>query len=150
MSASLSRRASLAGLALVLGLCALPSRADAPVKKAPEPARAVQTVSVIIDSGQGQKRVVEGLPWREGLTAWEATRAASRRTPGFSLKHSGEGAMVFITEIDGLKNQGGGADKRNWQLWVNEAYSDAGVGAKVLRAGDTVRWSFAPPPPRAN
>ncbi|ATB35230.1 hypothetical protein CYFUS_000642 [Cystobacter fuscus] len=81
------------------------------------------------------------------MTAWVATQAAARRTPAIAIKHSGSGAMVYVTGIDGVKNQGGGRDKRNWQLWVNGTYADAGVGAKVLQAGDKVLWKFAPPPP---
>nr|WP_187345305.1 DUF4430 domain-containing protein [Cystobacter ferrugineus] len=54
---------------------------------------------------------------------------------------------MFVTGIDGFKNQSGGRDKRSWQFWVNGTYADAGVGAKVLQAGDKVLWKFAPPPP---
>lgn len=147
-SSTLSRRAALSCLALVvLGFASLPSWADAPEKKAPDAQAAVEAVSVVFDYGDGKETALASIPWKKGLTAWAATQAAARRAPVTSIKHTGRGAMVYVTEIGGFKNQGGGSDKRNWQYWVNGAYADAGAGAKVLQAGDKVLWKFALPPP---
>jgi hypothetical protein len=143
-----SRRSLLGCLALVvLGVASLPSWADDQPKKEPEGTSAPAAVSLVIDYGNGKEKVLTGISWRKGMTAWEATQAAARRPPALQIKHTGSGATVFVTEIDGFKNQGVGSDKRSWQFWVNGAYADAGVGAKVLQAGDKVLWKFALPPP---
>ncbi|WP_395853778.1 DUF4430 domain-containing protein [Cystobacter fuscus] len=143
-----SRRSLLGCLALVvLGFASVPAWADEPAKKAPEGKIAPATVSVVFDYGDGKEKALTGIEWRQGMTAWEATQAAARRSPPITIKHTGSGATVFVTGIDGFKNQGGGRDKRNWQFWVNGTYADAGAGTKVLQAGDKVLWKFAPPPP---
>lgn len=144
-----SRRNLLGCLALVLtGLLSVPSWAEAPPEKAPQKSKtATETVSLVIDYGNGKEKVLNDIAWRKGMTAWDATLAATQKEPRSQIKHTGSGSKIAVTEIDGFKNQGGSSDKRNWQYWVNGAYADVGVGAKELNAGDKVVWKFTGPPP---
>lgn len=137
----------VAGMALVGLLGGLASPSWAQTAAAPPSPAAGAGVSLTIDYGNGVEKTLTAIPWREGLTAWEATLEATRRQPQSQVNHTGKGPRVFVTEIDGFKNQGGGAEKKNWQYWVNGTYANEGAGAKVLKAGDKVLWKFALPPP---
>jgi hypothetical protein len=129
----------LMALALALGMFAHPAWAADPLPSQNKTA----LIRVTIDYGNGVEKTFDSIAWRQGLTAWEATLEAVKKAPQLQVKHTGSGSSVFVTEIDGVANQGGGAKKKNWQYSVNDEYADVGPGAKVLKAGDRVVWRFA-------
>jgi len=142
-----SRRNLLGCLALILlGLVSVPSWATASEQGSQGSKNGPETVSLVIDYGNGKEKVLADIVWRQGMTAWDATLVATQREPRSQIKHTGSGPKVFVTEVDGFKNEGGGSDKRNWQYWVNGVYADVGAGAKVLKVGDKVVWKFTGPP----
>ena len=86
---------------------------------------------------------VYNLPWTSGITILDVMNSAKAHPRGITFNYTGSGATAFLTDIDGLMNQGGGADKKNWQYWVNTSYGDRSFGAWNVQALDTVIWSFA-------
>jgi hypothetical protein len=132
----------LVALVMAVGTLAHPAWAADPLPSQPRTAQ----IRVTIDDGNGVEKTFNSIEWRQGLTAWEATLEAVKKAPQLQVKHSGSGSSVFVTEIGGVANQGGGAKMKNWQYSVNDEYADVGPGAKVLKAGDRVVWRFAEAP----
>jgi hypothetical protein len=106
------------------------------------------TVKLVIDFGDGAQKAYSGLPWTEGMTVLDALTAAQAAPHGIRFEYSGTGATAFVTRIDDMANQGGGAGKKNWVYRVNGQYAKQSSGACKLRAGDKVVWFFSVFPPR--
>ena len=111
---------------------------------APGAARAQFTgVQLVIDYGNGARKIFSSIAWRPGMTVLDAMEQVRGTPPGAHFVYSGSGAAAFLSEIDSVRNEGGGADKRNWLYWVNMQLGQVGFGAYVLRIGDVVFWRFA-------
>jgi hypothetical protein len=102
------------------------------------------TVRLVIDYGDGVIKTITGLPWTKGSTVLDVMNAAKSRSHGISFTYTGNGASAFLTRIDDVANEGGGA-KKNWQLWVNTSYADKSFGAYELQPLDVVFWRFTIP-----
>jgi hypothetical protein len=100
------------------------------------------TVRLVIDYGDGVIKTISDLPWSEGQTVLDLMNAAKARAHGITFRATGSGDSAFLTQIDDLTNEGGGAGKKNWQLWINSAYADRGFGVYELQASDVVFWRF--------
>ena len=100
------------------------------------------TVSLVIDYGDGVQLHMPRLSWREGLTVLDTLTAAQAHPHGITFAHRGSGAGALVTRIGDLTNQGGGPMDKNWLFSVNGKPATAGAGALKLRAGDTVLWKF--------
>jgi biopolymer transport protein ExbD len=99
------------------------------------------TVSVTVDFADGFQRNYRPLPWKEGMTALEALRAAAKHPRGgFEIVERGADATAFVRTIDGVTNEGGGG--RNWKYQVNGKHADRSAGIFQLRPGDAVLWKF--------
>lgn len=105
-----------------------------------EPAAAGKTVRLTIAYGDGVEKVFSQLPWKEGITAFDALQAAAKHPRGIKLAHQGSGATTLVTAIDDLKNEGRG---RNWLFEVNGKLGEKSCAISELAAGDTVLWRFA-------
>jgi Domain of unknown function (DUF4430) len=100
------------------------------------------TVRLVIDYGDGVIKTISDLPWSKGQTVLDLMNAAKARPHGITFRATGSGDSAFLTQIDDLTNEGGGAGKKNWQLWINSAYADRGFGVYELQASDVVFWRF--------
>jgi hypothetical protein len=100
------------------------------------------TVRLVIDYGDGVIKTISDLPWSKGQTVLDLMNAAKARPHGITFRATGSGGSAFLTQIDDLTNEGGGAGKKNWQLWINSAYADRGFGVYELQASDVVFWRF--------
>jgi hypothetical protein len=98
-----------------------------------------ETVSLAIDFGDN-RRTFEALPWREGMTVRDALAAAGHTTAGLKFSEQGSGEAAFLTQIDGVANEG--ASGRNWTFTVNGKFGDRSFAIFPLRPGDEVLWSF--------
>jgi hypothetical protein len=103
---------------------------------------APQTVTLIIDFGDGVKKSFSQIPWTKGMTVLDAMNLAKPMHGGFDFKSHGSGATTFLDSIDDAKNQGGGANNRNWQYWVNAQYAQQGFGVQTLDPLDIVYWKY--------
>jgi hypothetical protein len=100
------------------------------------------TVKVIVDYGDGVQKVFPALEWQEGMTVLDAMEKAKAPAHGITFKYTGKNDTAFLTQIDDLKNEGGGKTKKNWQYLVNDAYADKSCGVRKLEKGDVVLWRF--------
>ncbi len=101
------------------------------------------TVRLVVDYGDGTIKIITDLPWAKGNTVLDVMNAAKARPHGISFIYTGSGNSVFPTQIDDVKNEGGGTDKKNWQFWVNTTYADKSFGVFEVQALDVVFWRFA-------
>ncbi len=103
-----------------------------------------QTVQLVVDFGDGAEVRLTALAHRAGMTALDATVAASAHPHGVKFKLRGTGSTAFVTQIGDLKNEGGGAKSRNWTYSVDGEPADVGVGAFELKPGNIILWKFGP------
>ncbi len=99
-----------------------------------------KSVKVTIDYGDGVEKRFTAIPWQDPMTVWDAMRLAAKHPRGIKFEHRGKGATALLTQIDDLKNEGGG--KRNWVYRVNEKLADRSLGILEIKAGDTILWRF--------
>jgi len=111
----------------------------------PLPARAQSAPSLrlVIDYGDGVLKIYERLPWSKGNTVLDVLNAARASPHGITFTYTGSGATAFLTQLDGVQNEGGGSAAKNWQFWVNTTYADKSFGVFEVQAADTVFWRFA-------
>lgn len=107
----------------------------------PSPAATGDVVKLEIDFGNGARRSFDSLPWKEGMTVEDVMLSAREFKPGISYAQLGEGAKGFLTELEGLKNEG--ASGRNWQYEVAGTPGTKSFCLETVNAGDLVRWTFA-------
>jgi len=100
------------------------------------------TVSVTVDYGDGVEKRFTALPWKAEQTVLDALAAAQTHPHGVKVTLVGKGPNAMVTQIDDLKNEGGGAKNRNWLFFLNGKMATRGAGSVVLTAGDAVLWKF--------
>ena len=100
------------------------------------------TVRLVIDYGDGVIKTMTGLPWSKGNTVLDVMNAAKGHHHGITFSYTGSGGSSFLTKIDDVANEGGGAAKKNWQLWVNTLYADRSFDAYEMQPFDVVFWRF--------
>ncbi|MEA2888626.1 MAG: hypothetical protein QOD11_2986 [Bradyrhizobium sp.] len=105
-------------------------------------AQSVQSVRLVVDYGDGVAKIFDPLPWSKGNTVLDVLNAAKASPHGISFSYTGQGATAFLTDIDGVTNQGGGASAKNWQYWVNTMYADRSFAVFEVQATDTIFWRF--------
>lgn len=110
-----------------------------PTEQVPAGANHGQAVLLVIDFGDGRRQEFEPVAWRAGMTVLDLLREASRQNLRLTIR--GTGSATFLTEINGVENEG--ADGRNWTYTVNGQYADRSVAVYELRPGDHVLWTFA-------
>jgi hypothetical protein len=113
------------------------------VGKAADPNSAGDTahdsVMLAIDYGNGRSQTFKPVAWHEGMTVADLLSKA----PGLATTQKGSGQGAFLTEIDGVTNEG--PDGNNWTYEVNGRSADRSFAVYVLRPGDRVLWRFGPP-----
>jgi hypothetical protein len=107
----------------------------------PSPAATGEVVKLEIDFGNGARRSFDSLPWKDEMTVEDVLLAARDFKPGISYSQIGEGAKGFLTELEGLKNEGFAG--RNWQYDVAGSAGTRSFCLETVNAGDLVRWTFA-------
>jgi hypothetical protein len=108
----------------------------------PAAGSADDTVRLIVDYGDGAAKTVANLAWAKGNTVLDAMKAATTRPHGISFSYTGSADNAVLTKIDDVQNQGGGAEKKNWQYWVNGNHGDRSFATFELHAQDFVVWRF--------
>jgi hypothetical protein len=110
-----------------------------PSEQVPAGANHGHSVLLVVDFGDGRRQEFEPVPWRVGMTVLDLLREASRQNLRLTIR--GTGSATFLTEINGVENEG--ADGRNWTYTVNGQYADRSLAVYELRPGDHVLWTFA-------
>jgi uncharacterized protein DUF4430 len=96
-------------------------------------------VQLVVDYGDGVQLRFGALPWRDGMTVFDALSAAAAHRHGVTFEHKGSGASAMITKIGDLKNEGNG---RNWLYSVNDKQAEISAGIYKLKPRDAVLWKF--------
>jgi hypothetical protein len=99
------------------------------------------TVGLEIDFGNGARRIFEALPYRAEMTVADVMGEARKFQPALRYAQVGEGAGGFLTELEGLKNEG--ASGRNWQYDVGGTPGNKSFCLQTVAPGELVRWTFA-------
>ncbi|MFQ5491054.1 MAG: DUF4430 domain-containing protein [Phycisphaerae bacterium] len=109
-----------------------------------DPPPAHKTVRMVIDYADGVEKHFTTLAWREGATVFDVMEAAGKHPRGIRVQYRDYGGSAgrLVTGIDGLANQGGGQDARNWLYQVNEVRAKRACDKQTVEAGDTVVWKF--------
>lgn len=98
-----------------------------------------KTVVLMIDYGDGRPPKTESVSWSAGMTV----RDLMNNVLQLSIRQQGTGATAFLSELDGVKNEGVGS--RNWIYSVNGQHADRSFAIYELQPGDQVLWTFSPP-----
>lgn len=96
-------------------------------------------VTVVIDYGDGVQKHFTTIAWKQGLTVFDAMKAAQEHPRGIRFEYKGKGATAMLTKIDDLANEGRG---RNWMYRVDGEKADDSFGAHTLSSRSSVLWKF--------
>jgi hypothetical protein len=118
-----------------------PAPAEVTAAWTPSSRQTGETVRLEIDFGNGARRVFDALPYEVEMTVADVMAQAREFRPGISFAQIGEGAGGFLTELEGLKNEG--ASGRNWRYEVAGKPGTKSFCLEGVAAGELVRWSFA-------
>lgn len=108
----------------------------------PTPIATPSPIRMMFDYRDGVQKSFTNLAFTKGMTVFDALKLAQDHPRGVTFKSTGSGETAFITQIDDLKNQGGGKTALNWQYRINTKIGTRGVGASILEPGDQVLWEF--------
>lgn len=97
------------------------------------------TVRLVIDYGDGVEKHFTALAWKDGMTIRDVLEAAQSHSRGIKYTCRGKDATAFLTDIDGLENEGSG---KNWVFRVNDKLGTKSFAVTPVKAGDTVLWRF--------
>jgi len=100
-------------------------------------AQPAKTVLLTINFGDGRPLLNESSDWHEGMTVADLLNA--ERSISFATQ--GTGAAAFLTQLNGIANEGAGG--RNWVYSVNGTRADRSFAVYELRPNDHVLWTFA-------
>lgn len=100
-------------------------------------------IDLSIDYGDGVEKRIVDLKHVPDMTIVSLLKAAQEHSHGITYVLVGTGQNAFVTQIDDVKNEGGGPKSRNWMFRVNGKDADRGVGVFPLSPGDHVLWKFA-------
>ena len=114
---------------------------EAPAEWTPSAKPTGEMVRLEIDFGNGARRQFDALPYKADMTVADVLVAARESQPGISFTQVGEGAGGFLTELEGLKNEG--ASGRNWRYEVAGTPGSQSFCLQKVAAGELVRWWFA-------
>jgi hypothetical protein len=119
------------------GLLSENAKRDLPPASAGKPTG--EQVLLTLDFGDGEKKELISVPWREGMTVADLMTNASK----VSITQKGSGQGALLTSINDVSNQG--ADGKNWTYKVNDQDADRSFAVFKLHPGDRVLWTFGQP-----
>jgi hypothetical protein len=100
-------------------------------------AQPLQIVLLTINFGDGRPLLNESSDWHEAMTVGDLLNTE----PRISFVTQGTGAAAFLTQLNGVTNEGTGG--RNWVYSVNGKRADRSFAVYELRPNDHVLWTFA-------
>jgi len=115
-------------------------RAKRPPEGAPTSEQAV--VSLRYEWGEAREPVEVSVAWQDSMTVLDAMQEAAAQKPELRPLIEGQGAQTFVHQIGDVRNEGGGANARNWIYRVNGRLAPDSAAVHPLAAGDVVLWRF--------
>jgi hypothetical protein len=139
----IQRRAAL--FVITIGLWFLASRHGAGQDSSAKPPTEVKstvskTIALTIEFPGDVELNYKAISFTEGMTVFDALSAASKHSHALHFKHKGSGEFAFLTELDGVKNEG--ASGKNWTYKVDGQRAKVGMGSMKLKPGSHVLWIF--------
>ena len=124
-----------------VGLLVLPNlpRADPPAEDNPADRL---TITLQVDDNNGPVQTIAELPWSDGMTVGALLRQCGEQNAEFTYTSQGEGERAFLSEIQGVANEGAGPTARNWMFYIGGQRGDRSYDIYPLRQGDVVLWKF--------
>ena len=110
----------------------------------PKPKLKDLSFGLVVDFGDGKRKEFTKLIGHEGITVLEAMQIAGKDAQGlkWSTTRNATGNNAFVDQIDGIKNEGGGTDAKNWTYKINGKKGQVSAGVQQLKEGDQVLWKF--------
>jgi hypothetical protein len=100
-----------------------------------------ESVSLMLDYGNGTVKVYSGLPFVAGNSVFDLLQALElAQKIKLDYKDYGGDLGVFLNSIDGIGKDA--KDQKYWQYWLNNEYSTVGVSTYALRPGDVIEFKF--------
>ncbi len=99
----------------------------------------LKEVKLTIDTGDPKVTTLK-FPYTEKMTVLDVLVQAESQGINSVIEGQGEGAM--IKSIQGIKNEGGGKEAKNWIFYVNKKQANVSCAVYSLKPGDVIRWSF--------
>jgi hypothetical protein len=134
-------RSVLLAMVLVGAMSALVvAQEAAPKADKPAAAKSKTTVALSIEFPGDVEVQYKAIAYTEGMTVFDLLSTAAKHSRPLKFKHAGSGEFAFLTEIDGVKNEG--ASGKNWTYKVDGERAKVGMGSQKLKAGSQVLWIF--------
>lgn len=128
-----------------LGWSYHPRVAVAPVvneqKQAAEQTPEAQTVSVMLDFGDGTVRSFQNVPVGNAKNVFDIMKTLSETGNGFVFKYKPPGQYGIMIDQIGNKVAGDEGGKY-WLFWVNNGEAMQSADNTPLKAGDVIEWKF--------
>jgi hypothetical protein len=133
-------------LSITLTGCKKPEEAKSDPKvvngqgtKLPDETNAVKEVKLTIDTGDPKVTTVK-VPFAEKMTVRDALKVAAGQ--GITAVYQGEDAGAMLQTLQGIGNQGGGKEAKNWIFYVNGKQATISSAVYSLQPGDAIIWRF--------
>lgn len=96
-------------------------------------------VKLTIDSGDPKVTTVK-VPYAEKMTVRDLLKAAEAQ--GITAEYKGEDAGAMLQSLQGIKNEGGDKEAKNWIFYVNGKPANVSSAVYSLQPGDAIIWRF--------
>jgi len=106
----------------------------------PAPAPTGETVSLVIDFGNGAKREFDALPWSPGMAVADVMEAARTFRPNIQYAQQGSGERGLLTALEGVSNEGGSG--RNWRFLIDGKLGQMSFCLAEVEPGSSILWEF--------
>ena len=122
---------------LILSLATLGCSVPGPDDRIP--ASTSTEVKLTIDTGE-PKVTTAKVPYAEKMTVRDVLRAAEAQ--GITSAYEGEGEGAMLQSLQGIGNEGGGKEAKNWIYYVNGKQGTTSSAVYSLQPGDAIIWRF--------
>jgi len=96
-------------------------------------------VKLTIDTGDPKVTTVK-VPFAEKMTVRDLLKAAEPQ--GIAAVYQGEGEGALLQSLQGIGNEGGGKEAKNWIFYVNGKQATVSSAVYSLQPGDAIIWRF--------
>jgi Domain of unknown function (DUF4430) len=97
-------------------------------------------IKLTIDTGDPKVTTVKVPYAGEKMTIRDLLQAAQPQ--GITAVYQGEGEGAMLQSLQGVGNEGGGKDAKNWIFYVNGKQATVSSAVYSLQPGDAIIWRF--------
>lgn len=100
-----------------------------------------QTVSVMIDFGDGNVQTFRDVEMRVAKDVFAVTKMLSQTGKGFVFQYQPPGQYGILVDQIGNK-KGGDEGGKYWLFWVNNVMAEQAADRTSVSPGDVIEWKF--------